>query len=149
MHEVVSIDESVSHIDVLLLANQESWRDGMRWVGAMHKALRLSRIDERSLVLTDLSSLPGDHQRESPPAGSELELPYDVMDIYDNEPQLFGRNHNPANFALLRSELTSREHFSITPHLGEAGLRLAIRDERSVNGSSLRVHHLAPELARH
>ena len=141
--ETISIDENVSHIDVLLLHNHEQWRDGMRWVEAVRKALRLSRIDERSLVLTDLSSLAGDHEYDAPPAGSEYGLPYDVMDIFPDETQPFGRNHNPASLPILAGELVSREHFSITPRLGEAGLQLTIHDARSVNGSRLKIHQHA------
>ena len=146
--ETIAIDETVSHIDVLLLHNHERWHDDMRWVEAVRKALRLSRIDERSLVLSDLSSLPGDHQYIAPVAGSELGLPYDVMDIFPEEPQLYGREHNPSGLPLLSGELVSREHFSITPHLGDAGLRLTIHDSRSVNGSALVVHRHAGELVR-
>lgn len=146
--EAIAIDDDVSHVDILLLHSQESWRDGMRWVDAVRKALRLSRIDERSLVLTDLSSLPGDHLVTPPDAGAEIGLPYDVMDIFPDEPQAYGRNHNPADLPLLRGDLISREHFTITPQLGEAGLKLVIRDSHSVNGSALRVHQHDDELIR-
>lgn len=140
-NEIIAIDETVTHIDILLPYSQERWQDGMRWVTAVRKALRLSRIDERSLVLTDLSSLPNGHDILPPHAGSEIGLPHDVMDIYPDEAQQFGRSHNPADLPILRSELVSRNHFSITPRLGEAGLSLAILDLSSVNGSGVRVQH--------
>ena len=147
--ETVVVDESLSHIDILLLHNKESWRDGMRWVEAVRKALRLSRIDERSLVLTDMSSLPGDHLLTPPPAGAEIGLPYDVMDIFPEETTLYGRDHNPGGLPLLGGELTSREHLRITPHLGAAGLSLAISDVRSVNGSALRSYQHSAEPLLH
>ena len=61
VHEVVRIDETVSHIDILLPHSEESYADGLRWVNSLRKALRVHRIDERSLMLSDLSSVDGDH----------------------------------------------------------------------------------------
>lgn len=145
VQETIAVDETLSHIDILLLYNQEAWRDGMRWVEATRKALRLNRIDERSLVLTDLSSLPGDHLNYPPAAGSEIGLPSDVMDIFPDETVLYGREHNPSRLPLLAGELTSREHLRITPHLGATGLSLTIADVRSVNGSQLRTYQHSGE----
>lgn len=144
VNETVPIDHNVSHIDILLPQNREEWRDGFHWVNVVKKALRVSRIDERSLVLSDLSAFEGNHDTAPPVPHSEFDAPYDVMDIIPEEDYILGREHNPAGLTILRSELVSRRHLAITPHLGEAGLSLAFRDTASVNGSALRVYRTSP-----
>jgi pSer/pThr/pTyr-binding forkhead associated (FHA) protein len=139
VRETVHIDDTVSHIDILLPFAEEDLRDGFRWVNSIRKTLRLSRIDERSLVLSDLSSIKGDHGNNPPAFRAEDDLPFDVMDIMDQETATYGRDHNPANLEILANPLVSREHLRITPYLGEAGLSLAFSDQRSTNGSGLVV----------
>lgn len=145
VREVVQIDETVSHIDILLPHSEESYVDGLRWVNALRKALRIHRIDERSIMLSDLSSLEGDHFYRAPDRGAEEAMPAMVMDVIDNETVTYGRNHNPADLEILSDRLISREHLKITPRLGEAGLVLAFTDEMSTNGSDLVVvrHRIA------
>lgn len=143
VNETIMIDETVSHIDILLPQNVEQWQDGLRWVNTIQKALRLSRIDERSLVISDLSALTGDHATVTPVTESEFGQPFDVMDIHPEEPYIIGREHNPSHLPLLQNVLVSHRHLAITPHLGELGLGLTLRDLNSTNGSSLRVHRAA------
>ena len=139
VREVVQIDETVSHIDILLPHSEESYVDGMRWVNALRKVLRVHRIDERSIILSDLSSLEGDHFYQAPSSGAEETMPAMVMDIFDSETAVYGRDYNPAGLEILSDRLISREHLKITPRLGEAGLMLAFTDEISTNGSDLVV----------
>ena len=144
VNETVLIDDDVSHIDILLPQNREEWRDGFHWINVVRKSLRVSRIDERSLVLSDLSAFDGSHDAAPPAPESEFGAPYDVMDIIPEEDYVLGREHNPADLPILRSEVVSRRHLVITPYLGETGLLLAFRDTSSVNGSGLRVYRTAP-----
>lgn len=137
IRETVLADETVSHIDILLPFAEESFIDGFRWVNSVRKTLRLNRISERSVVLSDLSSIKGDHNFNPPDAGIEGEMPFDVMDIFDEETTVYGREHNPANLEILANPLVSREHIQITPRLGMAGLELFFNDEGSTNGSGL------------
>lgn len=146
VNETVVIDESILHIDILLPQNHEEWRDGFRWVNVAKKALRISHIDERSLMLSDLSGVEGNHETTPPELGSELGVPYDVMDIGQEEIYIIGREHNPAGLPILTSELVSRRHMTITSRLGETGLSLVFRDTASVNGSTLRVGRLNPHV---
>lgn len=135
VNKTVLIEESVSHIDILLPYPEETFIDGLRWVNTVRKALRIHSIDERSLVLSDLSSLRGDHLTERLVHDAQDGMPFDVMDIEHEEPVAYGREHNPANLDILANPLVSREHFKITPYLGSAGLKLAFVDHRSTNGS--------------
>lgn len=146
VNETVVIDETVSHIDILLPQNREEWRDGFRWVNAVKKALRISHIDERSLVMSDLSEIEGDHEIAPPEPGSELGVPYDVIDIDQDEIHILGREHNPAGLPILTSELVSRRHMTITSRLGEMGLSLTFQDMASVNGSTLKVGRVSPSV---
>lgn len=141
--ETVLIDEYVSHIDILLPYPGETLIDGIRLVNSVRKALRIHSINERSLVLSDLSSLSGNHLTERLPHDAQDGMPFDVMDIEDGEAVIYGREHNPANLEILANTFISREHFKITPHLGSTGLKLALWDWRSTNGSS------GPVVARH
>ena len=139
VREVVQIDETVSHIDILLPHSEESYVDGLRWVNSLRKALRVHHIDGRSMILSDLSSIEGDHFYQAPAPGTEEALPAMVVDILDEETATYGREHNPAGLEILSDRLISREHLKITPRIGEAGLTLAFSDEISTNGSGLAV----------
>lgn len=146
VNETVLIDHDVSHIDILLPQNREEWRDGFHWVNVVKKALRVSRIDERSLVLSDLSAFDGNHDTMPPAPHSEFGMPHDVMDIIPEEDYILGREHNPSGLTILSSEVVSRRHLVITPRLGEAGLSLTFRDAASVNGSALRIYRTSPHI---
>lgn len=139
VRETIHVDETISHIDILLPHAEESFVDGMRWVNALRKALRIHHIDEHSLLLSDLSSIEGDHYFQAPVTAAEENMPTIALDIVDSETAAYGRNHNPANLDILSDRLISREHLRITPYLGEAGLVLAFTDEVSTNGSDLVV----------
>jgi hypothetical protein len=139
VNETVLVDDTVSHIDILLPFAEEAHREGLRWVDSIRKTLRLHRIDERSLVLSDLSSIKGGQEHNPVAPGIEHEMPFDVMDVIDGESVLYGRDHNPAELEILANPLVSREHFKITSHLGSTGLKLSFEDERSTNGSTIVV----------
>ncbi|GEM_PF-1817097 len=141
MDETVTIDDSVRHIDVLLPYPAEAVQDGLRFFNLSWKPLRINRIDERSLVLNDLSGvqMPAGHEL---PTDIDPAVPYEVMDIYGGAERVFGRHPsaNLAQLAILDTFYMSRSHFSIAAQLDEAGLSLHFRDLDSKNGSQLRVH---------
>lgn len=129
MNDVVSIDTdapNVAHIDIMLPNGFNS-----AW-----KALRLHRIDTRSLVVSDLSSLSTEHELDFPV--SDTDFPSMVVDLFPDEEMVFGRNHNPEHLPILDTVVISRRHFALRPAIGEAGLMLALYDLQSHNGSILR-----------
>lgn len=143
INDHVLITDDTQAIDLLLPHYGLSTHRGIA-LGASFdfKTLRLNRIDDRSMVASDLSFVPGDHREILPQLGAEYDAPYMPIDLIEDEPVVLGRDpqYNLNHLDILADARVSRRHIKLTPSLGEKGLMLAIRDSGSMNGSSLLVH---------
>lgn len=152
INDRILVTDDTQALDLLLPHYGLSTHNGLT-VGALFnfKALRLNRIDDRSMVASDLSFIAGDHRETSPPMGVEYDAPFTPIDLFENEPIILGRDtrFNPDNLDILADSRVSRQHLKITPSLGEKGLLLAILDSGSMNGSRLLVHAMNPTALVH